>query len=177
MFLLIEILSWMPEIITYGLTGASVIIAACITSLAITKLDRMSHKREILTAIKAEILHYSNEGKDFKPKELLEDFYVDLEINKNYFVLLPSEANNLVYRSISQNVHVLPKKLIPTIVEFYNSLYSVEAVITVINDPSYKGMGAVQKMKLYNQYLNLKNTAVRMAKHAVKEIKEYEEKV
>lgn len=155
-----------------NLTGACIIVAALITSRAITKLDRLSHKKVILNSLEAEILEYTRHSSGFVVEDLLLDFSQKLHQNKAYVTILPSELNNSIYKSLNQNLHVLPPDIAPSIVRFYNALHSVEGIINVINHPTFKDMAAAEKMEVYYHYINLKSTAQDMAIEALEKIRQ-----
>lgn len=159
-------------LLAYCFTGLCVIIAAFVTSRAITKLDKVSHKKELLSAFEAEIFEYLKHANDFDPMGLLHDFSGKLNDFEGYFILLPSESNNLVYKSLGQSIHALPQDLVSSVVKFYNAMHSVESVVKTINNPDYKNMGVTEKMIIYHDYINLKIVALKLAHDALEDIRE-----
>lgn len=169
----IDVFSIGRDILSFGrdnFTGLCILATALITFKSAARFDRMSYKKEMLDAIKVEILLYTKNSVKFDPERLLAKFYENLKLNDEHTVILPSEVNNSVYNSMVQHIHALPKDAIPAVVQFYSTMNSVEIVVNLINKPGFKDIEVDQKMEMYGQYLSLKSSTMRFANEAVKEI-------
>lgn len=159
-----------PAMLGGGLTGLCVVVAAIVTSKSITKLDRVSHKRKILNALEAEILGYTKKSPGFDPGSSLLAIYEKLQNEREHEIILSSELNNLVYKSLAQNFHVLPENVVGPVVDFYNTMYFIELALGTINGQKFTKLGTLQKMEIYYDYINLKVTALNLAEKALSEI-------
>lgn len=167
------ILSWGKDIFSFAsnhFTGICILAAAWFASKSAAKFDRMSYKKEVLNALKFEISLYLAVGEEFDPKDLLDEFYENLDGNKEYSVILPSERHDSVYKSTIQNIHVLPNDAIPVVVQFYTTMNSVEIGSNMINKPDFKSLKFDKKVEMYSQYIHLKSTALELGEDAVIEI-------
>lgn len=159
-----------PAVLGGALTGICVIAAAIITSKSITRLDKASHKKKLLNALEAEILGYIKKSRNFNPRDSLHGLYQVAHNKSEHKVVFSSELNNLVYKSLAKNLHVLPENVVAPIVEFYNTMYFIELILDAIKSPEFKKMTTLRKMEVYYDYVNLKVTALDLADKALKEI-------
>lgn len=160
-----------PAILGGVLTGIFVVVAAIITSRSITRLDKVSHGRKILNALEAEIKGYTKKSRNFNPRDALAGFYELVSKKRENEIIFSSELNNLVYKSLTHNLHVLPENVVSPVVDFYNTMYFIDLVLDVIKSQEFKAMEVPEKVEIFYDYVNLKVTALDLADKALEEIK------
>ncbi|MEL6463920.1 MAG: hypothetical protein AAFQ58_03035 [Pseudomonadota bacterium] len=93
---------------------------------AATRLRR-EQRDDVQRALVAEIKHYLEvlEGEDLNAawEEMRE------RIESGYVPFLPTEANNMVFGSVLENIHILPKSVIDPVVKYYSQLKAIELQI------------------------------------------------
>ncbi len=127
---------------------------------------RREQRDDVQRALVAEIKHYL---------EVLETEDVDAawaamqpRIAAGYVPFLPSEANDMVFQSVLNNIHILPKTVIDPVVKYYSQLRAIEMQIADSRLPAFvEGTdenSRTRREAVYEEYLGMK---VRARKYAL----------
>ncbi len=133
---------------------------------------RRERREDVQRALVAEIKHYL---------EVLETEDVDAawaamqpRIAAGYVPFLPSEANDMVFQSVLENIHILPKTVIDPVVKYYSQLRAIEMQI---NDSRLSAFvegtdqdSRARREAVYEEYLGMKVRARKYALAALAEM-------
>lgn len=133
---------------------------------------RDERREDVQRALVAEIKHYLEvlEGEDLDAAwEAMQPRIAD-----GYVPFLPSEANDMVFKSVLENIHILPKTVIDPVVKYYSQLKAIEAQIAdsrlmAFTSGSDEQTRARREIS-YFQYLQMKHRARTYAVKALKEM-------
>ncbi|WP_299687664.1 hypothetical protein [uncultured Tateyamaria sp.] len=122
---------------------------------------RREQREDVQRALVAEIKHYLEvlEGEDLDAAwEAMQPRIAD-----GYVPFLPSEDNDMVFRSVLENIHILPKTVIDPVVKYYSQLRAIDAQIADTRLPEFvEGTDAgkrVHRELAYLDYLQMKQRA------------------
>lgn len=133
---------------------------------------RREQREDVQRALVAEIKHYL---------EVLETEDVDAawaamqpRIAAGYVPFLPTEANDMVFQSVLDNIHILPKTVIDPVVKYYSQLKAIEMQIGDSRLSAFvDGTDADSRARreaVYEEYLGMKARARKYAYDALAEM-------
>ncbi|MEO0379669.1 MAG: hypothetical protein AAF252_05325, partial [Pseudomonadota bacterium] len=139
---------------------------------AVARRLRREQREDVQRALVSEIKHYL---------EVLETEDVDAawaamqpRIAAGYVPFLPSEANDMVFRSVLENIHILPKTVIDPVVKYYSQLRAIEMQIADSRLPAFvEGVdedSRARREAIFEEYLGMKVRARRYAREALAEM-------
>ncbi|MEL6452701.1 MAG: hypothetical protein AAFQ19_15710 [Pseudomonadota bacterium] len=115
-----------PALIAAGVVVVGWIVTGMQKRAHAAKL-RAERRADVQRALVAEIKHYLEvlEGEDLNAVwERMQPRIAD-----GYVPFLPTEANDMVFQSVLDNIHILPKAVIDPVVKYYSQLKAIEAQI------------------------------------------------
>ncbi|MEX0309077.1 MAG: hypothetical protein AB3N17_02415 [Tateyamaria sp.] len=133
---------------------------------------RREQREDVQRALVAEIKHYLDvlEGEDLNAAwEAMQPRIAD-----GYVPFLPTEYNDMVFQSVLENIHILPKSVIDPVVKYYSQLNAVEAQIADSRlAPFVNGTDEASRKRreiAYFQYLQMKQRARTYAIEALRQL-------
>ena len=93
----------------------------------------------------------------------------------NKFVpFIPTERNDIVFRAIVADIHVLPRATIDPIVLYYSQLDAIAALIDDLRSTGYAALPAARRIAIYRDYISLKKEALDLGHAALEAIEMYD---
>lgn len=133
---------------------------------------RREQREDVQRALVAEIKHYLEvlDGEDLNAAwEAMQP-----RIASGYVPFLPTEYNDMVFQSVLQNIHILPKTVIDPVVKYYSQLNAIEAQIADSRlKPFVEGAddaSCKRREIAYFQYLQMKQRARTYAVEALRHL-------
>ena len=133
---------------------------------------RREQREDVQRAMVAEIKHYLEvlDGEDLNAAwEAMQPRIAD-----GYVPFLPSEFNDMVFQSVLENIHILPKEVIDPVVKYYSQLNAIEVQIA---DSRLKAFtegsdeDTLQRREIaYFEYLQMKQRARTYAVEALNQM-------
>jgi len=93
----------------------------------------------------------------------------------SYIPFLPREDRSVVFRSIVQDIHILPRTTIDAIVAYYAQVTSISSLIDDIRSDGYAALPAKRRVAIYSDLMVLKRQALEFGNYALRIIKTYAE--
>lgn len=131
---------------------------------------RREQRDDVQRALVAEIKHYLEvlEGEDLDA--LLQD--MQHRIAEGYVPFLPTEANDMVFQSVLNNIHILPRTVIDPVVKYYSQLKAIEMQIEDSRREAFtEGKDAAsrdRRQAVYLDYLQMRQRARSYAQDALR---------
>ncbi|WP_147103555.1 hypothetical protein [Tateyamaria sp. syn59] len=133
---------------------------------------RREQREDVQRALVAEIKHYLEvlEGEDLNAAwEAMQP-----RIANGYVPFLPTEYNDMVFQSVLENIHILPKEVIDPVVKYYSQLNAIEVQIADSRlKPFVEGTDEASRKRreiAYFQYLQMKQRARTYAVEALAQL-------
>ena len=164
---------WIGPALIAAVISAVISIAGWILSgrreLARERRRRRERRADVQTALRAEIQHYVDilSNPDFDLNETWETVVNEMEEDESYVPLIPSERNDIVFRAILEEIHILPGSVIQPVVRYYNQVFAIEAMIADLRGNGFAGAEQDQRIKMYTDYIALKMEALRLGRDAI----------
>lgn len=130
---------------------------------------RRERREDVQTALRAEIQHYVDilSNPEFDLNQTWEIVVSEMEEDEGYVPLIPSERNDTVFRSILQEIHILPGSVIQPVVRYYNQVFAIDAMIADLRGNGFAGADQEQRIKMYTDYIALKLEALRQGRATI----------
>ncbi|MBV7408932.1 MULTISPECIES: hypothetical protein [Roseobacteraceae] len=133
---------------------------------------RHEQREDVQRALVAEIKHYLEvlESEDFDAVwEAMQP-----RIAAGYVPFLPTEYNDMVFQSVLENIHILPKSIIDPVVKYYSQLNAIEVQIADSRlKPFVEGTDTASRKRreiAYFEYLQMKQRARTYAVEALRQM-------
>lgn len=160
--------------LTSALIGAGVVAAGWLVNAQRGRVEerrrRIERRRDVQTALAAEILPYVEALELFDLREHQQRIVDKMRSDPDYLPVVPSERNDTVFNAILKDIHVLPETVIRPIVRYYSQLYAIEAIIADLRSDSFSTMRESQREAMYTDYIGLKMQALTLGRNAVSAI-------
>ncbi len=133
---------------------------------------RRERREDVQRALVAEIKHYL----EVLEAEDLNATWDEMQprIQGGYVPFLPSEANDMVFQSVLENIHILPKTVIDPVVKYYSQLKAIECQISDSRlDAFVLGTDEESRARrgfVYYDYLQMRQRAKTYATQALREL-------
>ena len=96
-----------------------------------------------------------------------------MRTDESYIPFLPREDRSIVFKSVIQDIHVLPRTTINAVVAYYAQLSSISALIDDIRSEAYPALPVDRRIAIYTDLMILKRQALEFGNYALRIIKEY----
>ena len=133
---------------------------------------RIERRRDVQSAIAAEILPYVEALELFDLEEALDKVVTRMRSDPDYVPVVPTERNDTVFRAILPDIHILPEPVIRPVVRYYSQLFAIEAIIDDLRSPAFREMSEEQREKIYADYFGLKIQALKLGRVALEAIEQ-----
>ncbi len=87
---------------------------------------------------------------------------------EDYIPFIPHETNDIVFKAIISDVHVLPIASIDPIVLYYAQLAAIDALIADLRSEAFTKLDVDRRIAMYRDYISLKREALRLGEDALK---------
>ncbi len=90
-----------------------------------------------------------------------------IEQEPGYFPVIPTEHNDMVFRAIVADIHVLPRATVDPVVLYYSQLTVISAMIGDLRSVRVQRIGADRAAEMYRDYLSMKLEALVLGEDAL----------
>ena len=91
----------------------------------------------------------------------------------DYHPFIFHENNDVVYRAIVADIHVLPRTSIDAVVAYYAQLAAISALVEDFRGPTVKALPSDRRVAIYADYIAMRQQAVAFGTHALTMINAY----
>ena len=84
-----------------------------------------------------------------------------------FFPVIPTEHNDRLFSAIVEDIHVLPFRVVDPVVQYYNQLSTIGAMIADLRALRLDSMGAVRAARMYRHYIEMKIEAIALGEEAM----------
>ncbi len=137
--------------------------------------QRAERVRDVQRAIYAEIRAYLNVLKRDDLDAYEHVLVARMQSDPTFIPMIPTEANDIVFKAIVADIHVLPRSSVDPVVVYYSQLASIHAMIADLRSAAYRKMSVERRIAMYQDYMSLKREAIELGDHALEMITAYAE--
>lgn len=84
-----------------------------------------------------------------------------------YFPVIPTEHNDRVFAAIVDDIHVLPFRVVDPVVQYYNQLATIGAMIADLRKLRLDRIEATRAARMYRHYIEMKIEAIDLGEEAM----------
>lgn len=96
-----------------------------------------------------------------------------IQTDPGYHPFIFHENNDVVYRSIVENIHVLPRTSIDAVVAYYAQLNAISALVDDFRGDTVKALPIERRVAIYADFIAMRQQAVAFGAHALTMINAY----
>ncbi|QIR84794.1 hypothetical protein [Paracoccus sp. AK26] len=159
-----------PRVVAAMIGGAVVAGGWVVTHLLSARRDRAARAervRDVQGALYAEIrVHVATLKGQNLPRYGAEVEALILK-DDGFFPVIPTEHNDRLFSAIVEDIHVLPFRVVDPVVQYYNQLSTIGAMIADLRALRLDSMGAVRAARMYRHYIEMKIEAIALGEEAM----------
>ena len=159
-----------PRVVAALIGGAVVAGGWVVTHLLSARRDRaarVERVRDVQGALYAEIrVHVATLKSQNLPRYGAEIEALILR-DDGFFPVIPTEHNDRLFSAIVEDIHVLPFRVVDPVVQYYNQLSTIGAMIADLRALRLDSMGAVRAARMYRHYIEMKIEAIALGEEAM----------
>lgn len=159
-----------PRVVAALIGGAVVAGGWVVTHLLSARRDRaarVERVRDVQGALYAEIrVHVATLKGQNLPRYGAEIEALILR-DDGFFPVIPTEHNDRLFIAIVEDIHVLPFRVVDPVVQYYNQLSTIGAMIADLRALRLDSMGAVRTARMYRHYIEMKIEAIALGEEAM----------
>lgn len=84
-----------------------------------------------------------------------------------FFPVIPTEQNDRLFSAIVENIHVLPFRVVDPVVQYYNQLATIGAMIADLRALDLARVGPQRAARMYRHYIEMKIEAIDLGEEAM----------
>lgn len=84
-----------------------------------------------------------------------------------YIPLIPSERNDMIFKAIVGEIHILPRISIDPVVVYYSQLAAIDAIIEDLRSEAFATLHVDRQIRMYQDYISLKKEAITLGEQAL----------
>ena len=84
-----------------------------------------------------------------------------------FFPVIPTEQNDRLFGAIVENIHVLPFRVVDPVVQYYNQLATIGAMIADLRALDLARVGPQRAARMYRHYIEMKSEAIDLGEEAM----------
>ncbi|WP_273502554.1 hypothetical protein [Paracoccus sphaerophysae] len=84
-----------------------------------------------------------------------------------FFPVIPTEQNDRLFGAIVENIHVLPFRVVDPVVQYYNQLATIGAMIADLRALDLARVGPQRAARMYRHYIEMKIEAIDLGEEAM----------
>lgn len=159
-----------PRVVAAMIGGAVVAGGWVVTHLLSARRDRAARAervRDVQGALYAEIrVHVATLKGQNLPRYGAEIEALILK-DQGFFPVIPTEHNDRLFSAIVEDIHVLPFRVVDPVVQYYNQLSTIGAMIADLRALRLRRVGAVRAARMYRHYIEMKIEAIELGEEAM----------
>lgn len=139
-------------------------------------MGRWERVRDVHRALYAEIghnLYNLGEGDALETQRV--DMLDRIQSGQGFVPLIPRERNDTVFRSIAEEIHILPRTSVDPVVAYYSQLAAIDAMVEDMRGETFKTISEERRAAMYGDYIDLKQQAKGYGDFALEMIDAYAE--
>ena len=152
-----------PRVVAAMIGGAVVAGGWVVTHLLSARRDRAARAervRDVQGALYAEIrVHVATLKGQSLPVYGAEMEAMILK-GDGFFPVIPTEQNDRLFSAIVENIHVLPFRVVDPVVQYYNQLATIGAMIADLRALDLARVGPERAARMYRHYIEMKVEAI-----------------
>jgi len=86
----------------------------------------------------------------------------------DYVPLIPTETNDMIFKAIVPEIHILPRISIDPVVVYYSQISAIHAIIHDLRSEAYQALHVDRRIAMYQDYISLKQEAITLGEDALK---------
>lgn len=90
-----------------------------------------------------------------------------------YVPFIGRENRDQIFEAVVGDIHVLPRTSIDAVVPYYAQLSAISAMVDDLRGPTYASLSQDRRMRVYEDYMAMKQQALLFGNHALRMIKSY----
>ena len=94
--------------------------------------------------------------------------------DESFVPFIPREDNDALFRAITQEIQILPRKTIDPIVAYYSQVRAIGALIDDMRSPEFRSLSVNRRIAMYEDYIQMKLNAQALGDHALGKIDLFE---
>ncbi len=96
-----------------------------------------------------------------------------MEADQGFIPFMPREHNDRVFRSIVEDIHILPRTSIDPVVAYYSQLAVIETLVEDMRGDTFKALAPARRQLIYKDYIEMKKQAFSFGAHAQRMIQAF----
>lgn len=141
------------------------------------KFSRQERIRDVQRAIYAEIRAHiaalKRDELDEYRNNMIEKMRGKDGKGRDFIPLIPSERNDMIFKAIVNEIHILPRSSIDPVALYYSQLSAISALIDDLRSPEFKDMDRGRRIQMYSDYIDMKKEALDLGEEAMLMIATY----
>lgn len=164
-----------------ALIGAVVVLIGWFFTFYRERLARKSERKErirdVQRAIYAEIRAYvavlHRDELDVYRNNMIEKMRGKDGKGRDFIPLIPQERNDLIFRAIVNEIHILPRSSIDPVALYYSQLSAISALIEDLRSSDFRDLDRGRRIQMYSDYIDMKKEALDLGEEAMLMIATY----
>ena len=141
------------------------------------QMSRKERIRDVQRALYAEIRAYvavlKRDQLDDYREDMIEKMRGKDGKGRDFIPLIPRERNDMMFRAIVNEIHILPRSSIDPVALYYSQLAAIAALIDDLRSPEFKDMDRARRIQMYSDYIDMKKEALDLGEEAMLMIATY----
>ncbi len=96
-----------------------------------------------------------------------------IDTDNGFIPFMPREHNDRVFRSIVEDIHILPRTSIDPVVAYYSQLAVIETLVEDMRGDTFKKLAPARRKLIYCDYIEMKKQAFSFGTYAQQMIEAY----